>query len=200
MPVIRGPEQVRVPHAFYETHNLRAPRHMMIAGETEDAVAVTNINDALRESVMYRGDSYFHTAGGHLLVLTLPYVAREEVKRIKQEHPSRLAQGYGLHRDQATEAMFVGTRHRKISDESILWLGRALGAEHIERTYYFDPSGSERGIRGIQGLQGSGPASDLRIINDPWDVFSLVPRNADGPEIAYSDALNLDAKTAEAIK
>jgi hypothetical protein len=198
MPVIRGPEQVRVPNAFYETHNLRAPRHLMIAGETEDAVAVTNINDALRESVMYRGDSYFHTAGTHLLVLTLPYAARDEVKRIKQEHPSRLAQGYGLHRDQATEAMFVGTRHRKISDESILWIGRALGAEHIERTYYFDPSGSTRGIRGIEGLQE--PESDLKIINDPRDVFSLVPRSGDGPEIAYTDALNLDAKTAEAMK
>jgi hypothetical protein len=173
---------------------------MVIAGEADDAIAVTNIHDALRDSVMYRDDTFFHTAGTHLLVLTLPHANREGVKRIKREHPSRLAQGYGLTRDVSTEAMFVGTRHHKISYESILWIGRALGAEHIERTYFFDPSGSESGIRGIHGLRGSESEAGLRVISDPMDVFSLVPRIGDGPEIAYSDAIKLDAKTAEAIK
>jgi hypothetical protein len=194
MNIIRGPEQICVPEALVGEYTLRSPQAMVLAGEIQEAPAIMDVYRQLSELTFYKTDSHFHTAGTEMLVRTLPYAVG--VKRINAEHPLKLVTGYGLEEGQSTEAMFVGPRHRKISPESAIWLGRALASDHIERTYYYDRFGNGAGIRHIEGLTNS--KSGLRIVTDPTDVFGLIPVYG-GSEIRYTDGLKL-ATGAEDIE
>ncbi len=189
MPVITGPEQVRVPEVFKGSHNLRVPKTLMITGEASDAGSVMKINDLLASLVYWRSDSHIYTAGTSLLCLTLPWVVG--ARDIKHRHAIDLVRGYGLEEGQSTEALFVGKRFGKLQPESLIWLGRALSAPHIERTYYLDQSGRRSGLAGLPEIDG-----DLRVITDPMDVFNLVATNGSDREIPFSKALFL-AQQAE---
>ena len=177
---VRG--SLEMPETFNSTHHIEGPKKMVIVGEATEARTVTEVNKFLGDLALWREDIWFHAAGTELFALALPYVNPRAATRITDEQPKRLAQGYGLQVSQATEALFVSPNIGKIRPESILWLGRAIGARHVERVYFLDPSGECEAINHIDGL-----AEELEVIQNPVDVFRLVS-NDGVSEIRYSDA------------
>ncbi|MDQ3158955.1 MAG: hypothetical protein M3P98_02360 [bacterium] len=186
----------RVPEHLAQTHELRKPKSMFITGDIESSHQIWDIYSDLNETTLFTHNCLFF-ASMETLVMTLPYGKGK--RRIRQEHPGKLAAGIGLRPEQSTEAMFVGPKLRKVSNEGLVWLGRAMASSHIERVYYLDPSDDAKGLSHVDGLADS---PDLRVIHHPLEVFSHVSVE-DGSEIGVFDPLpdfTKDKVTTEDIK
>lgn len=170
----------RVPEHLRATHELKMPGRMFIVGDASSAKDVWGAKEHLDEAFTF-ADASSASAQQEMLVLTLPYGIDKH--RIRREQPQRLVEGVGLHGNYTTDAMFVGSRTRKVSPEGLVWIGRAMESGQINHTYYLDI-----GRIGVGGLGSTALAEspDLQVISDLRDVFTVVS-GIDGSEIPLSE-------------
>ncbi len=180
-----------VPTFLRETHELRTPSRIFVTGDIGSASDVYNVHQELRELFTF-SDTSSVAMTNEMLVMTLPYGRGKS--RIRRDHPRQLVEGRGLGGD-TTDAMFVGSRVRRVSREGLIWIGRALGSEQIQNIFYLD-----LGRVGLGGLGLDVPTGfdGLKIINNLNGIFSYVNK-VTGDETPY-DSVQLQTPGAEVRK
>lgn len=183
-----------VPEYLQDSHELRVPGKMVVTGDIHMAESVIRSSKEIQEAGLFVDSFSVHNGGTDMLVMTLPYGRGKN--RIRAEHPQKLVEGVGLWEGYTDEAMFVGSTHRRISPEGLVWIGRAIGAENIKRVHYLDLGRIGLGGLGSKALEES---SDLHVITDLVDVFSFINKT-NGTEIPVSSAISIEPSGVEAIK